>query len=148
VYASNYGAAPKAPEASGRQKAIEDFVRYALEHPKVRMRPVTDLIEWMRHPQPLDGVVTAKPATGGAGGGAGMAGGGSAAVVGGGGAAGNLSAGSGGSGGVTVAGTSAGATPPAAEASCNCHVPKRASNAAWLSMMLGLGLLRRRQRAR
>lgn len=149
VYASNYGAAPKAPDASGRQKAIEDFVRYALEKPQVRMRPVTDLIEWMRHPQPLDGVVTAKPATGGAGGSAGGGGDGGVAVAGGG-AAGSLSAGSGGNaGGMTVVPVAgAGATPAAEPASCNCRVTKQQSGAAWVSVLLGIALVRRRRHAR
>ncbi|HVY30240.1 MAG TPA: polysaccharide deacetylase family protein [Polyangiaceae bacterium] len=149
VYASNYGAAPKAPDAGGRQRAIEDFVQYALTKPTVRMRPVTDLIEWMRHPQPLDGVVSAKPATGGAGGGAGSGGGGSAGRAGGG-AAGNFSAGSGGVGGGTtsVVEASAADTPGEERASCSCRVAKRAGDEAWLSVLVGLGLARRRRHAR
>jgi MYXO-CTERM domain-containing protein len=149
VYASNYGAAPQAPDASARQKAIEDFVLYALAKPTVRMRPVTDLIEWMRHPQPLDGLVTAKPATGGAGGGAGSGGGGSDGVAGGGGVAGNLSAGSGGAAGASgVAGASAGDTPRAQDASCSCRVSRQTGDAAWLAALLGLALARRRRHTR
>ena len=84
VYASNYGAAPKAPDASARQHALEDFIHYALGKPVVRMRPVTDIVAWMRHPEPLNGVVTALPAAGGTAGAGGAAGvGGTAPAVGG-----------------------------------------------------------------
>jgi hypothetical protein len=104
VYASSYGAAAKAPDAAARQHAIEDFVRYALTKPVVRMRPVTDVITWMRHPEPLNGVVTALPPSGGAG-----AGGAASAGTTGAGAPMNTGAGGVTSGGAGVsAGTSAG----------------------------------------
>lgn len=68
VYASNYGAAPKAPSASERQGALEDFARYALSKSVVRMRPVADILSWVQQPRPLGGVVTVPLGGGGAGG--------------------------------------------------------------------------------
>lgn len=147
VYANNYGAAPKAPEAAGRQKAIEDFVHYALEKPVVRLRPVADLIDWMRHPQPLGGVITAKPAMGGAAGMAGAGGGGAGGLGGVGGAGGG--AGLGGFAGTTTsAGGSAGSAKRADDAaSCACHVGERNERREVGVLALGLfGVLARRRR--
>ncbi len=66
VYASNYGAASSAAEVGERQRAIEDFLAYALSKPMVRMRPLADVLAWMRDPAPLNGVVTAPITDGGA----------------------------------------------------------------------------------
>lgn len=143
VYAQNYGAAPKAPEAAARQKAIEDFVRYALEKPVVRLRPVADVIDWMRHPQPLGGVITAKPPSGGAGAGGG----------GGGGASGGVSSAAGGAPGLggsaagqtSTAGTSPNpGTPPASEATCAWRHAPTQSPGAYFALLLALSWARRR----
>jgi hypothetical protein len=155
VYASSYGAAPNAPSADERQGAIEAFVQYALSKPIVRMRPVSDIMNWMRAPQPLDGKVTTTTPLGGGG----MGGGGGPGAAG----SGSGSGGMLGSGGVAGMGPTtggalsvAGSAPAggaqgaeARDASCACRTapvaPERAS--------FGLGLaplawLLRRRRAR
>jgi hypothetical protein len=152
VYASNYGAAPKAPDVSDRQHAIEDFVKYALGKPVVRMRPVADILEWMRHPEPLNGVVTYVPPAGGAG-----AGGVAGSTSGAGGTAG-AGGSSGASAGAAIAGSVAGAggsaAPPAAAApttnpACTCGVPGPSAPASrWLTLAFALvlaALARRRK---
>jgi hypothetical protein len=130
VYASNYGAAPKAPAASERQHAIEEFVHYALSKPVVRMRPVADVLAWMREPKPLTGVVTYVPPAAGGGSGGGAGSGGTGGVAGGSVSLGGVSGSSGGStsalggsplaaGGATAA---LGDAAPASGASCACDV--------------------------
>jgi Polysaccharide deacetylase len=130
VYASSYGAAPKAPSASERQHAIEDFVRYALSKPMVRMRPVADVLAWMRQPQPLTGVVTYVPPAGGAGSGGASSGGSngtSAGSGGNGGASGSPVVTGAGSGSASTAGGGAeslaqGPAPATSNAGCTCGV--------------------------
>ncbi len=122
VYASNYGAAPKAPEASVRQHALEDFIHYALTKSVVRLRPVSDIVTWMRHPAPLNGVVTAVPASGGAGAGGTASSGGVATVASG---AGGMPAGSGGA--TTLANVGGSTAPtdgtaPSNDVVCTCTV--------------------------
>jgi hypothetical protein len=125
VYASNYGAAAKAPEASARQRVIEDFVRYAQTSPVVRLRPAADILSWMQRPQPLNGVIAAPVMSGNAGaGGSGGAGGGVAGGAAGAGGAGGL-AGTGGNsdaagGASALAGSNA--TVPADAAACSCKM--------------------------
>jgi hypothetical protein len=58
VYASGYGAAVNVPNVADRRAILEDFVRYALQQPVVRMRPVVDLLAWVRTPVALGGVCT------------------------------------------------------------------------------------------
>ena len=54
VYASNWdGNAPGAPNTNDRRRIIQDFVSYALTKPEVRMRPLSDLTQWMKSPAPL-----------------------------------------------------------------------------------------------
>lgn len=154
VYASNYGVAPNAPSADERQGAIEAFVQYALSKPVVRMRPVSDIMNWMRTPQPLDGKVTTPAGgNGGMGGGAGAAGSG-----GGSGSGGNL--GSGGAAGMgpgvggapSLAGSSSVAGSPSAEASdasCGCRTSASAPDPTSFALGLApLALLLRRRRPR
>lgn len=125
VYASNYGAAAKAPEASARQRAIEDFVRYAQTLPVVRMRPVADILSWMRAPQPLNGVVTAPVSSAGASGsGSGSAGASASASAG---ASGGGSAGASGVAG-SVGGNSSGAGTAGAEAGSNATAAENVAN--------------------
>jgi peptidoglycan/xylan/chitin deacetylase (PgdA/CDA1 family) len=122
VYASSYGAAPKAPDSGARQHAIEDFIHYALTKPSVRMRPVADILTWMRHPEPLNGVVTALPSMGGAG--AGGASAGNTATNGGAGAgAGGASGGAAqaGSASPSVSGTGPEVTEVSPDAACTCY---------------------------
>lgn len=155
VYASNYGAAAKAPEASARQRVIEDFVRYAQTLPVVRLRPVADILSWMQRPQPLNGVITA-PINSGNGGAAGVAGvggtgAGAAGASGAGGLAGSLGGNAAGSGGVA---TSAGSNATAAEGepACSCAVvgsPNRGFGYYAVCVLLGvLGLSRSAVRLR
>jgi hypothetical protein len=156
VYTADYHAAAHAPEASGRQGAIEDFVNYALSKPVVRMRPVSDLVSWMEAPQPLTGVVTmplggsgGAPSTAGAAGAAGAI-----TTTGGGGTSGSGAAGAstmgGASAGTTFAGTSAGndaASAAPESATCACRWVGT-SDDAWpaLVLVLLLGLLAARRR--
>ncbi|HEY8089368.1 MAG TPA: polysaccharide deacetylase family protein, partial [Polyangiaceae bacterium] len=54
VYASAWdGNAPGAQNAADRRAIVEDFVRYALTKPEVRMRPVADVLAWMKSPAAL-----------------------------------------------------------------------------------------------
>lgn len=54
VYASSWDAnAPGVQSTSDRRGIIEDFVRYALSKPEVRMRPVADVLAWVKAPVPL-----------------------------------------------------------------------------------------------
>jgi len=145
VYASNYGAAPKASDVGDRQRALEDFVRDALSKDVVRMRPVADLLGWLQKPQPLNGVVTAKPAVGGAGGmsGASAAGmGGSLAGGGGGG-----TSGGGGSGGAAAGNGPHMLAEPRANAGCSLVTAPKPTSLSNLGMA-ALWLLRRRQRSK
>ena len=153
VYASNYGAAPNAADAAERQGAIEDFVAYALANSSVRMRPVTDILSWMRVPVPLGGMVTMPVMDAGTpqGGSAGaapdagaMGGAGAAApdagTVGGGGAAGMTAA---------AGAPAASATPPSAPAGCSCTaVPARSSPLLALLAPLLVAWRRRARRSR
>jgi Polysaccharide deacetylase len=147
VYASNYGAAPKAPDVAARQHALEDFIHYALTKPVVRMRPVADIVAWMRDPKPLNGVVTALSAAGGAGAGGSGGVGGAAGVAG----------GTGGTAGVAGAPIVAGnggstATPladaePSSDVACTCNVVggnQRDSSTAMLAVVFA-ALARRRK---
>jgi hypothetical protein len=155
VYASNYGAAAKAPDASARQRVIEDFVRYAQTLPVVRLRPVADILSWMQRPQPLNGVVTAPvgSATAGAGGsvsaGGGVAGG-TADAGGAGGFAGSVAGNPGGGATGAVAGSNA--TIASNEAACSCGVvgnPRKSGfgyYATWLLLaLLGRSAVRLRR---
>ena len=146
VYASNYGAAAKAPEASARQRVIEDFVRYAQTLPVVRLRPVADLLNWMRQPQPLNGVVTAPVSSAGASGSAGGSASGSGSAGGSGGVGGVASgmAGSvGGSlgGGGADAGSNATTTEDAGACSCGVVGSPQSSGFAYYAAWILLGLL-------
>jgi hypothetical protein len=51
-YSSKYTAVPNATLAE-RQKAIEDFIDYALSKPEVRVRSVKEILDWVRDPKPL-----------------------------------------------------------------------------------------------
>jgi hypothetical protein len=54
VYASNWdGNAPNVQSTTERRGIIEDFVRYALTKPEVRMRPLADVLAWMKSPVPF-----------------------------------------------------------------------------------------------
>lgn len=49
VYASRWDAhAPGIPNALDRRGVLEEFIRYALSKPEVRMRPLADLAAWMK----------------------------------------------------------------------------------------------------
>ncbi len=149
VYASNYGAAAKAPDASERQNALEDFVRYALSKPVVRLRPVADILTWMRHPEPLNGVVTARPATAGTSGSS-AGGNGGVPSAGAGGLPGAI-AGSAGGGSVRT-GAMPNGSSLSAEPSCSCSAVGRADDPtqhSWLSWLLtgSVVLSRRGKRA-
>jgi hypothetical protein len=61
VYASGYGAAPSVPDAADRRAILEDFVRYALARPDVRMRPLADVLAWMKQPVALGGGAALPP---------------------------------------------------------------------------------------
>ena len=138
VYASNYGAAPKAPEASERQKAIEDFIQYALSKPVVRMRPVADILTWMRHPEPLNGVVTALPPMGGAGGsGTGGAGPSGAGVAGSSFAGGGSNGGGGGISGAPVTHASPQQAQTPSASSCSWHVGESAGTHVAELLLIG-----------
>jgi hypothetical protein len=58
VYASGYGAAVNVPNVADRRAIITDFIAYALTKPSVRMRPVADVLAWMRSPVALGGTCT------------------------------------------------------------------------------------------
>ena len=58
VYASSYGAAVNVPNVADRRAILEDFIRHTLAQPAVRVRPVADLLTWMRNPTPLGGSCT------------------------------------------------------------------------------------------
>ena len=142
VYASNYGAAAKAPEASARQRAIEDFVRYAQSLPVVRLRPVADILNWMQHPQPLNGVITAPVSSAGASGsGSAGAGAGASGSAGASGVVGSVGGTSGGAGGMSA---DAGSNATAAEkpGGCGCKVVGSGHShgfgyyAAWIALGL------------
>ena len=64
VYASNYGAAANVQNVADRRAIIEEFVRYALSKPEVRMRPVADVLAWVKTPVALGGG-TCTPSCGG-----------------------------------------------------------------------------------
>jgi peptidoglycan/xylan/chitin deacetylase (PgdA/CDA1 family) len=158
VYASNYGAAPKAPDAAGRQHALEDFIHYALTKPAVRMRPVADILSWMRHPEPLNGVVTALPPMGGAGAGgaAGSAGTGGGGVAGGAGTSGGGAtdgAAQAGSSSPSASGMAPGDTEATPDAACTCRSagsdtsrPRPDASALLIACTLALvGLARRKK---
>jgi len=54
VYEQNYGGnTPGVPDLTERRSIIQDFVNYALTKPEVRMRPVADILAWMKNPVPL-----------------------------------------------------------------------------------------------
>jgi peptidoglycan/xylan/chitin deacetylase (PgdA/CDA1 family) len=54
VYASNWdGNAPNASNTLDRRSIIEDFVNYALSKPEVRIRPLADVLAWMKTPVAL-----------------------------------------------------------------------------------------------
>ncbi len=147
VYAANYGAATNAPDVSDRQGAIEDFVSYALGRPAVRMRPLTDVVSFMRAPVPLGGVVTMPIMDAGTPSG-GSAGAGVDAGPGSGGAGSGPDAGVGGSpmGGMPSAGHAAvPATPPETSSGCSCNLSRRHSS-AFFALLAPLVVLHRRRR--
>ena len=147
VYASNYGSAPKAPSSAERQHAIEDFIVYALTKPVVRMRPVADIMAWMRHPEPLNGVITAMPPSAGAGSG-GAAGGGGNSATGGtaSSSAGALNPASGNGGNPAASGGNADNVSPVASPSCSCRVPRKAPSVPAALLLPALALARRLRR--
>lgn len=155
VYASNYSA-PKAPEASARQGVIEQFVQYALSKSMVRMRPVADIMNWMRAPQPLDGKVTMPVGAAGAAGSAGApstaGSGGSGNGVGGSGAGG--ASGSATAGVFGVAGSTPNSEPvEATDESCSCRFGSQRSGGlpyplAASFLLLALAMRRRGARQR
>ena len=54
VYASNWdGNAPGTPVTADRRGIIQDFVNYALSKPAVRIRPLADVLAWMKNPVAL-----------------------------------------------------------------------------------------------
>ena len=58
VYASNWdGNAPGVPNTVDRRNIIQEFVTYALSKPEVRMRPLADVMAWMKSPVPLGSCV-------------------------------------------------------------------------------------------
>jgi hypothetical protein len=52
IYSSKYTAAPNAT-AEQRQKAVEDFIDYALSKPQVRFVSNKQILDWVRNPVPL-----------------------------------------------------------------------------------------------
>jgi hypothetical protein len=59
VYASAWDAnAPGVQNTADRRSIIQDFVTYALSKPVVRMRPVADVLAWMKNPVPLGSACT------------------------------------------------------------------------------------------
>lgn len=54
-YANPVWAKQNVPNASlmEMKSALEEFVAYALSKPVVRIRPARDIIQWVKHPQPL-----------------------------------------------------------------------------------------------
>ncbi|MEC4088771.1 MULTISPECIES: hypothetical protein [Pseudoalteromonas] len=59
IYASAYDNGDRATLFRERQEAIEEFIQYALSlkvngQPVVRIVPFKDIVEWMRHPAPLN----------------------------------------------------------------------------------------------
>ena len=60
VYEAGWnGNAPNVSDLTQRRGIIQDFVNYALSKPDVRIRPVTDIVTWMKTPVPL-GTCTAE----------------------------------------------------------------------------------------
>ena len=49
VYSSKYGA-PTSATVQERRAAMEEFLQYALSKWEVRMRPLIDVVQWMRNP--------------------------------------------------------------------------------------------------
>lgn len=150
VYASNWGAGPNAQSVEERQKVIEDFVHYALTKAEVRMRPVADMLKWMREPHPMNGVVTYVPPVGGAGagGGAGMPSGGSAGAP-----SGGVGGASGGAGTPITgsSGTTSGqGSDDSNDKACACRAPgsnARAGSSSFTSLaLIALGLLAARRK--
>jgi peptidoglycan/xylan/chitin deacetylase (PgdA/CDA1 family) len=148
VYASNYGAAANALDASERQAAIEDFIGYALSKSVVRMRPVKDILSWMREPVPLNGVVTMPIDAGASGGSAGTGAdaglGGSAGAAG----AAGMPAGGGSAGTTGVAGEAGAAAPSPSASGCSCGMvghELRSWPALFVAGALAFALSRRRQ---
>jgi hypothetical protein len=59
VYASAWDAnAPGVPSTADRRSIVQDFVTYALSKPAVRMRPLADVLAWMKNPVALGGACT------------------------------------------------------------------------------------------
>lgn len=52
IYSSKYTAAPNAT-AEERQKAVEEFIDYALSKPQVRVASNKQILDWVRNPVPL-----------------------------------------------------------------------------------------------
>ncbi len=145
VYADNYGAAANAVDVSERQGAIEDFVSYALGKPEVRMRPLTDVVSWMRAPVPLGGVVTMPIMDAGAPS-AGSAGAAVDAGTGGGGTGQDAGVAGGPVGGAAQGGmTMAAATPPVNSSGCSCTLARTRSSAL-LALLAPLVLILSRRR--
>ena len=51
VYASNWPVS--SPSTQERREVISEFLSYALSKPAVRVRPVADILAWMKNPVPL-----------------------------------------------------------------------------------------------
>jgi hypothetical protein len=147
VYATDWDQAPAAPMYRDRQGAIEEFVKYALSKPVVRMRPVADIMDWMREPMPLDGKVTMPVTTAGAGGSAGTGGGGGPGV--GGASAGSTMGGAtAGVGSSTSAGSGSGGSSTD-DGGCDCRTaPRRGLGSSWLALAALAGVLGRRRSRR
>ncbi|HEY0712256.1 MAG TPA: polysaccharide deacetylase family protein [Polyangia bacterium] len=59
VYQSGWNAnAPNVSNLTDRRAIITEFVTYALTKPAVRVRPVNDIVNWMKAPTALGGVCT------------------------------------------------------------------------------------------
>ena len=58
VYGSFYGAAPNIQDVNQRRSIISNFINYALSKPVVRMRPIGDVLTWMKNPVALGGSCT------------------------------------------------------------------------------------------
>ncbi len=122
-----------------RKQALADFLDYVLSKPEVRVRPVRDIVEWMRHPTSLTGkgprpVVAPSGGATGSGGTDGAATGGSSTALGG--AGGDASADDG----------------AATDGTCSCRAagsPTLGGREAWsgVGALLGLWVLRRRLRS-
>ncbi len=62
VYASFWDPeTPSIARTADRRAIIQDFVNYALSKPEVRIRPVADIVTWMKNPVAFDSSTRANP---------------------------------------------------------------------------------------